>query len=123
MAIKSQLLNKNIPLTVIYDDQVFMLVEITEKIRYEDGVRTDKTDGYNYAVVDLKRFEKIQISVLSKKALINNDELQKARENGQQFYVEFVNPTVKAYKRFKNGNLDDIYDSYSADDIAFVETN
>lgn len=119
----SKVLNTKIPLNSIYEDLVFMVIDITEKFRYENGARTEQIEGYNYGVVDLKRFDKIQISVLSKKPLIDNVELQKARDEGNQFYVEFVNPTVKAYKRFKNGNLDDVYDSYSADDVAFVETN
>lgn len=116
----SILTNRAIKLSAVFPESVYIL--IGAKILYEydsDNKKTDKIVGYSYDVVNTGTFDKITVKVLKKAAIIEPEELQKKRENGERVFVEFVNATVKQYfSQYTNG----FCDTFSADDIALVET-
>lgn len=119
----SKVPGKSIPLPVFVEEQMFQLLSSRPKYNYIEGKKTDELLGFNYEVVELIDFEKFNVFVPHKKPLIQPEKLVEAREAGSRLYVEFQNAVLKQYIRYKNGNIDDICDSFSADDIAFVETN
>ena len=119
----SKLTGKLIPLPAIMEEPVFQILSLRPKYSYIEGKKTDELLGFNYEVVELIDFEKFNIFVPHKKPLIHPEKLVEAREGGSRLYVEFQNATLKQYVRYKNGNIDDICDSFSADDVAFIENN
>lgn len=120
--IQSKLTNKQIPLSVIYKDGTFILIEITAVYEYVNNKRTNKLIGYKYTVVDTLDFDKISIKVLQETPLMTPEELAALRENGEKVLVEFVNAVDKPYIR-EDGNSFSLEDSFSAEDVLLVEQN
>jgi len=78
----------------------FILTDIRPYYQYKDGERTEKIDGYRYAVaLPHKKMEKLNIKVEQKSPLIDTDEEE--IPIGQR--VDFENLEVGSY--FMKGNI------------------
>lgn len=114
----SKILNKSLPMELIYLEIVLLLLGVYELYEYVNGIKTENIIGFTYECVELQNFDKIRIKIKGqKKPLITNEELQKRRESGEKLYVEFLNPTITPYFNGKS-----IEDSFAAEDISFVKT-
>lgn len=116
----SILTNRAIKLSAVFPEAVYILIEVKTLYEYDsENKKTNIISGYAYDVVNTGTFDKITVKVLKKAAIIEPEELQKKRENGERVFVEFVNAIVKQY--FSN-YANSFCDTFSADDIKFVET-
>ena len=61
----SKIIGKEIPFSVIFKDETFILIGIEEYFLYENGARTDKHAGFKYEVVDTLTFDKIKVKIES----------------------------------------------------------
>ena len=114
----SKVLGKKIDLLVVYKENVFQLLGVSELFEYKNGERSNTKIGYTYEVVDLNDFDKIRIKIKGQqKPLLTNEELQTLRQNGERTFVEFENATIMPYW---NGRS--VEDSFSAENISLVET-
>ena len=118
----SKLINKKIPLTVIYEDGTFILTEISAIYEYANNKKTDKLIGFKYTAVDTVDYDKIGIKVLQNTPLMEPEELARLREDGEKVLVEFDNAVDKPYIH-RDGNAVSVEDSFSADDVLLVEQN
>lgn len=115
----SKILNKQLPLELIYPETVLLLLGVFELYEYINGSKTENIIGFTYECVELQDFDKIRIKIKGqKKPLIANEELQKRREAGEKIYVEFSNATVTPYFNGKS-----IEDSFAAENISFVKVD
>lgn len=116
----SKIIGKEIPFSIIFKDEAFILINIEEYFLYKDGVRTNELAGFRYEVVDTVSFDKIKVKIEGqKKPLMSPDDLIKLRENGEKIIVEFLNGVDKLYSH-KDGNSWSVEDSFSAEDILLV---
>lgn len=117
----TKLVNQNIPFEVIFRDGTFILVGIAPEYEYVDNQRTDKVIGFKYEVVDTMNFDKITVKVRGqKKPLMPLEKLLELRESGEKVLVEFINGADKLYIR-RNGNIQTVEDSFSAEDINIIK--
>ncbi len=117
----TKLINKGIPLYVLYKDGTFILLTISEYREYVNGKPTDKLAGYKYEVVDPVSFDKIVVKIKGQTTpLMPPEELTKLREDGERVLVEFTNAVDKLYIR-RAGDSATVEDSFSAEDILLVE--
>lgn len=115
------LIGTSIPLEVKYPDGTYILLEVNSNSVFENGIRTDKIDGYKYLAVDTLFFDRINVKILGQKEpLISNEQLQEMRKTGQKVIVEFIDGVIKPYWSRDTRSIED---SFSANDIRLVETN
>lgn len=98
---KMSILNcKKIPLLAVYRDPAFILFSITPYYKYSDGTKTDEIAGTAYDVCDTYCFDKFRVKIPNQKVpLLDNDDLQTRRENGERFFVAFENLIDVPYER------------------------
>ena len=98
---KMSILNrKKIPLLAGYRDPAFILFSITPYYKYSDGTKTDEIAGTAYDVCDTYCFDKFRVKIPNQKVpLLDNDDLQTRRENGERFFVAFENLIDVPYER------------------------
>lgn len=107
---------------VIFKDGAFILIGIQKFFEYQDGKKTERLAGYKYEAVDTMSFDKITVKIKGQEEpLIAPEELEKRRESGEKFFVEFIGGYDKPYNRNANGQWT-VEDSFSADDVRLVET-
>lgn len=112
--------NKSIPMTCIFRDGVFLLLQIAPLYEFENDKRTNNVIGYTYECVDILDFQKIKVKVRGQKSpLMDNEKLQELRENGEKIAVEFIGGVDLIYWSPKTKSLED---SFSAEDVRLVET-
>lgn len=116
----SILTNRAIKLSAVFPEAVYILIEVRTLYEYDsENKKTNIISGYAYDVVNTATFDKITVKILKKTAIIEPEELQKKRENGERVFVEFVNAKIKQYySNYSNS----FCDTFSADDIKLVET-
>lgn len=91
---------KKIPLLAVYRDPAFILFSITPYYKYSDGTKTDEIAGTAYDVCDTYCFDKFRVKIPNQKVpLLDNDDLQTRRENGERFFVAFENLIDVPYER------------------------
>lgn len=113
---------KAIPFEDVFNDSVFILMNVSRHPVYKDNKRTDDYDGQVYEVCDTMNFQKIKVKVIGQmKPIIENEELQRIRKSGKNVFVEILGGTVTMYElRDKNRDLSTI-DSLNAEEIKLVE--
>ena len=94
-------------------DTTMMLVSVRAIPVYEEGVRTDKTEGYFYDCVDLFSFDRIAIKVENTKPLIDPDELLERREAGEKVFVNIIGGTITAYYSERSNSIEDSFKAKS----------
>lgn len=94
-------------------DTTMMLVSVRAIPVYEEGVRTDKTEGYFYDCVDLFSFDRIAIKVENTKPLIDPDELLERREAGEKVFVKIIGGTITAYYSERSNSIEDSFKARS----------
>ena len=114
----SIVINRRLPLEILLSDPVMILLSITPVREYVDNRYTDRIIGYIYSCVEMSDYRHISIKIEQTKPLMDPKQLQQLRQEGQQLYVEFTNPTVMAYFNREGA----IVDSFRADDASIVET-
>ena len=119
----SVLLNRDIPLNIIYKNGAFILISIRKYFKYENGQKTDILSGYKYEVVDTVSFDKLQVKIEGQKEpLMPPEDLEERRENGERFFVEFIHGRNRLYNHNMMNGRWSVEDSFSADDVRFAET-
>lgn len=121
LSMSSILRNKNIPLSFVLVELLFLLLRIIPIEEFdESGKKTGRIIGYAYDCVDTMNFDHFRIKIKGQAVpLMSNEDLQKLREQGQKITVEFTDPTVLMYWSDKTKTYED---SFSAKDVALVET-
>mgnify|MGYP001005312304 CR=1 FL=1 len=100
---------KPVPLEDVFNDSVFILMNVSRHPVYENNKRTDDYDGQVYEVCDTMDFKRIKVKILGQmKPIIENDALQERRKAGKPVFVEIIGGTVSMYEiRDKNGTIND----------------
>lgn len=115
------LANRKIPFEAIFRDGTFILVDTAPEYEYVDNQKTDKVIGIKYGVVDTMNFDKITVKVRGqKKPLMPLEKLLELRESGEKVLVEFINGVDRLYIR-RNGNIQTVEDSFSAENISLIK--
>ncbi len=109
---------KRVPFQYVVDCEKFILLEIRPFKKYVDNQATDAIEGYSYLVTDTVNFDKRAFKVKGQQPLMNNDSLQKLREQGQTISITFDNPTVYMYW---DNSTKTYKDSFAADAAALVQ--
>lgn len=119
MSVKSILLNKAIPLSVIEPEVLHIVLDVVPVCGYDsNGAKTDVIVGYTYVVVNARSFNQYRVKIERPVPLITRESLLAMRERGERLTVEFENPTVKMYwSSYQNAYADSI----KADDVHLVE--
>lgn len=112
-------LEKTITLNSIFSDPVYFLNKITPKYEYEDGKRTEKIVGYNYAVTNVADFIQCTVTVLSDQPLMDPDQFLEQQAKGIKIFVEF--PDGAVIRPYYNENQRRICDSIRAKSIRILE--
>ena len=113
---------KAIPFEDVFNDSVFILMNVSRHPVYKDNKRTDDYDGQVYEVCDTMDFKRIKVKILGQmKPIIENDALQERRKAGKPVFVEIIGGTVSMYEiRDANGHPS-TNDSLSAEEIKLVD--
>lgn len=116
----TKILNKLIPLNIIFLDIIFLILSIKDTNGYDkDGNPTGEIVGKTITCVDLVNFEQIKVKIPKTNLEITNEELLEARENGKRIFIEFDNAFVKPYWNSKSRSVED---SFIADDFHIVDS-
>ena len=116
---KSIIEKKIFDLNSLFPIPKFLVLEVTPRYNYDNGVKTDVVEGYNYDVINLGSYDTMRVFIEGANApLIENDKLQNMRESGKQLFVEFDNARIRVYYNSKTRQL---ADSIKADAIRVVK--
>ena len=113
---------KQVPFEDVFNDSVFILMNVSRHPVYENNKRTDDYDGQVYEVCDTTEFQRIKVKILEQmKPVIENDAVQQRKKAGKPVFVEIIGGTVTMYEiRDKNGQPSTI-DSLNAEEIKLVD--
>lgn len=84
----------NIPLNIIFSNDIFILLNVYTVKEFLDNKPTDKIIGYKYECVDTDTFEKFSVKILGQKPIISQDIID-GTEN--HIKVSFNDAIVKPY--------------------------
>ena len=115
----SILIKRNPKVLDILPEEVYVLLAITPRNRYEDGKKTSEIAGYVYNCTNTGTFDNVHIFVEGQKQpLMTSDELLAIQETGKHVFVEFENARIRPYYSTITKQIED---SIKADAIHIVE--
>lgn len=116
----SKILKMIFHLDEIIVEPVYYLNQITVRMKYENGQRTDEVAGYVYLVTNTDTFDQISVFVEQSKPLLEPEKLEALQNSGEKIFVEFQNAVLKPFYSTRTNSLED---SIKADNVTIVKNN
>ena len=115
--INSCLIGQRVSIDCIVKENVFILLQIAPIQEFKEGKPTKNIVGYSYECVDTNKYDRYLFKTEQDKPIMDNDELQKRREDGEKFFIEVIGGSVSAYVSLSGS----IEDSFKADDVKLTK--
>lgn len=106
-----------IPLDVLIPEKTYGVRSVHPKRTYENGVVTERIEGYTYGVFNRRTYDFFSVTVKEVTPTLSQEEIEKEMDNGTPPIVQFINARVKPYLDKRSGTM---AESITAEGIVVV---